>query len=120
MGLFCCFLGILLVGASSLFGGSGGVDKNASQIAFGMALIIIAQVPFLTCTGVVLCLIILTDIYYSPCYYFTSAFRSLHCLAESPLLSPAPNLFRPSVYGALKLNANVQVLGLLALNRISQ
>ena len=43
IGLFCCFVGIVLVGASSLIG-AGNVETNAQEIALGMALIIIAQV----------------------------------------------------------------------------
>jgi drug/metabolite transporter (DMT)-like permease len=43
-GLLLCFLGIVLVGASSLISGNGeGVDKNAGQIVLGMALIVLAQ-----------------------------------------------------------------------------
>ena len=52
-GLLLCFLGIVLVGASSLINGSGeGVSSNAGTIVLGMALIVLAQV--LICLLVVL------------------------------------------------------------------
>jgi hypothetical protein len=44
IGLLCCVVGIVLVGGSSILGGSGGVKGDASQVFLGMFLIIIAQV----------------------------------------------------------------------------
>ena len=44
IGLLCCFVGICLVGGSSLMTGSGGAEKNANQIIVGMLLIVLAQV----------------------------------------------------------------------------
>lgn len=43
IGLLCCFVGILLVGASSLMNGSGGVEAGATKILVGMGLIVLAQ-----------------------------------------------------------------------------
>lgn len=43
VGLLCCVVGIVLVGGSSLLGGSGGVKGDAKQALLGMFLIIIAQ-----------------------------------------------------------------------------
>lgn len=45
LGLLCCVVGIVLVGGSSILGGSGGVKGDAQQAMLGMFLIIIAQVP---------------------------------------------------------------------------
>ncbi len=44
LGLLLCFIGIVLVGGSSVLGGSSEKSVDARQIILGMALIILAQV----------------------------------------------------------------------------